>query len=225
MRFGSLFSGIEAASVAWHPLGWETAFVADVDPFACAHLSHRLPDVPNLGDVSAEDFVARARACGPIDVLVGGSPCQAFSFAGRRRSLDDERGNLMLRFTEISDELDPDCICWENVPGVLSTKDNAFGCLLAALAGESKVRWSAQGVNGRTQVILLDRAAQSHGAFSTLNFSSWHNAGAACSLLHVLEEDVPETYSLSTTARDGIQHRSAIRGKRLPDILKDALSA
>ncbi|WP_048707451.1 DNA cytosine methyltransferase [Microvirga massiliensis] len=137
MRFGSLFSGIEAASVAWHPLGWEAAFVADVDRFACAHLAHRFPEVPNLGDVAAEDFVERARACGPIDVLVGGSPCQAFSFAGKRQSLADDRGNLTLRFTEIADELDPDFIVWENVPGVLSTKDNAFGCLLAALAGES----------------------------------------------------------------------------------------
>ncbi len=137
MRFGSLFSGIEAASAAWEPLGWDTAFVAEVDPFACAHLAHRFPTVPNLGDVSAHDFVERARACGPIEVLVGGSPCQAFSFAGKRQSLSDDRGNLMLRFTEIADELDPDFVCWENVPGVLSTKDNAFGCLLAALAGES----------------------------------------------------------------------------------------
>ncbi len=137
MRFGSLFSGIEAASVAWEPLGWEAAFVADVDPFACAHLAHRFPTVPNLGDVSAHDFVERARSCGPIDVLVGGSPCQAFSFAGKRQSLSDDRGNLMLRFTEIADELDPDFVCWENVPGVLNTKDNAFGCLLAVLAGES----------------------------------------------------------------------------------------
>lgn len=137
LRFGSLFSGIEAASVAWNPLGWETAFTAEVDPFASAVLSHRLPDVPNLGDVTATDFVARARACGPIDVLVGGSPCQAFSLAGQRRSLDDARGNLTLRYVVIADELDPDCILWENVPGVLSTKDNAFGCFLAALAGES----------------------------------------------------------------------------------------
>lgn len=137
MRFGSLFSGIEAASCAWHPLGWKTAFVAEVDPFASAVLAHHLPGTPNLGDVTAVDFAACAKACGPIDVLVGGSPCQAFSLAGNRRSLEDARGNLTLRYVEIADELDPDCILWENVPGVLSTKDNAFGCFLAALCGES----------------------------------------------------------------------------------------
>lgn len=136
LRFGSLFSGIEAASVAWHPLGWKTAFTAEVDPFASSVLAHRLPGVANLGDVTAGDFVSRARACGPIDVLVGGSPCQAFSLAGQRRSLADERGNLTLRYVEIADELDPDVVLWENVPGVLNTADNAFGCLLAGLAGE-----------------------------------------------------------------------------------------
>lgn len=82
LRFGSLFSGIEAASCAWPPLGWSTAFAAEVDPFASAVLSHRLPGVASLGDVTAADFVDRARACGPIDVLVGSSPCQAFSLAG-----------------------------------------------------------------------------------------------------------------------------------------------
>uniref|UniRef100_A0A6H1ZDV0 DNA (cytosine-5-)-methyltransferase n=1 Tax=viral metagenome TaxID=1070528 RepID=A0A6H1ZDV0_9ZZZZ len=135
MRFGSLFSGIEAASAAWHPLGWGCAWVAEMEPFPCAVLAHHYPDVPNLGDVTAHTFTARAAAQGPVDLIVGGSPCQAFSVAGLRNSLDDDRGNLTLRFVEIVHDLKPSWIVWENVPGVLNTKDNAFGCFLAGLAG------------------------------------------------------------------------------------------
>lgn len=138
MRFGSVFSGIEAASVAWHPLGWETAFVAEIDRMANHVLRHRLPDVPNLGDIAAPDFAGRAKACGPIDVLVGGSPCQAFSSKGKRGGLSDQRGLLTLKYAELVDVLDPKVVVWENVRGVLDTgKDNAFGHLLASLAGET----------------------------------------------------------------------------------------
>ncbi len=133
MTFGSLFSGIEAASVAWEPLGWKPAWFAEIDPFPAAVLAHRWPDVPNLGDVGAPDFIARA--LGPVDLIVGGPPCQAFSVAGLRRSLADDRGNLTLRFVEIVRAIDPKFVVWENVPGVLNTQDNAFGHLLAGLVG------------------------------------------------------------------------------------------
>ena len=135
MRYLSLFSGIEAASAAWEPLDWKSAGFAEVEPFPCAVLKHHYPEVPNLGDVTAEDFVDRVKALGPFEVLIGGSPCQAFSVAGLRQSLDDHRGNLTLRFVEIVDALRPAITLWENVPGVLSTKDNAFGCFLAGLSG------------------------------------------------------------------------------------------
>ena len=143
--FGSVASGIEAASVAFEPLGWKAAWFAEIEPFPCAVLAHHYPAVPNLGDMKA---VSRRVLTGEIpapSVLCGGTPCQAFSVAGLRESLADERGNLTLKFVEIADAIDhvrtgrgeDECIVlWENVPGVLNTKDNAFGCFLAGLAGE-----------------------------------------------------------------------------------------
>jgi DNA (cytosine-5)-methyltransferase 1 len=131
--YGSVCSGIEAATVAWEPLGWRPAFLAEIEPFPSAVLAHHYPAVLNLGDMTAIDGSAWR---GQIDVLVGGTPCQAFSVAGRRRSLDDARGNLALTFVDLADAIDPPWIVWENVPGVLSTRDNAFGCLLGGLAGE-----------------------------------------------------------------------------------------
>ena len=131
--YGSVCSGIEAATVAWEPLGWRPAFFAEIEPFPSALLAHRHRDIPNLGDMTAIDGLAWR---GRIDVLVGGTPCQAFSVAGRRRSLDDARGNLAITFVDLADAIDPSWIVWENVPGVLSTRDNAFGCLLGGLAGE-----------------------------------------------------------------------------------------
>lgn len=137
INFGSLFSGVEAASAAWGPLGWRTRWVAEVEPTACAVLAERVPEAANLGDVTAVDFADRARRAGRIDVLIGGSPCQAFSIAGKRGELSDPRGRLTLRYVELVDDLDPEILVWENVPGVLVVgRDNAFGCLLAGLAGE-----------------------------------------------------------------------------------------
>ncbi|WP_426304066.1 DNA cytosine methyltransferase [Acidovorax facilis] len=145
MQFGSVCSGIEAASVAWHGLGWRAAWLAEIDKFASAVLAHHYPSVPNLGDMTK---IARAILTGEVsapDVLCGGTPCQAFSVAGLRESLADARGNLTLKFVEIANAIDhvragrseDECIVfWENVPGVLSTKDNAFGCFLGGLAGE-----------------------------------------------------------------------------------------
>lgn len=135
IRYGSICSGIEAASVASAPLGWTPVFLAEIDPFCCALLDRRFPEAPNLGDMAASDFIDRARDLGPIDVLVAGTPCQAFSVAGQRQSLQDERGNRTLLLTEIADALEPAWIVWENVPGVLNTDDNAFGCFLAGLVG------------------------------------------------------------------------------------------
>ena len=145
MLFGSVCSGIEAASVAWHPMGWRAAWLAEIDPFPCAVLAHHYPDVPNLGDMTKIAARVRSGEIPAPDVFCGGTPCQSFSIAGLRKSLDDARGNLSLNFCEIANEIDsarlvrgeqPSIIFWENVPGVLSTKDNAFGCFLAGLAGE-----------------------------------------------------------------------------------------
>ena len=146
MRYGSLCSGIEAASAAWESLGWQPAWFAEIEPFPCAVLNHHWPHVPNYGDMTRLVGKILNGTVEAPDILVGGTPCQAFSVAGLRGSLDDERGNLTLVLIRILDAIDfirarngqPPCILvWENVPGVLSTKDNAFGCFLGGLAGEN----------------------------------------------------------------------------------------
>ena len=122
-RYLSICSGIEAASVAWagDPLNWEPAGFAEIEPFPCAVLKHHYPEVPNLGDITAPDFIERAKRLGPVDVVIGGTPCQSFSVAGLRRGLADPRGNLALVFLGIVDALRPRWVVWENVPGVLSS--------------------------------------------------------------------------------------------------------
>lgn len=150
MKFGSVCSGIEAASVAWEPLGWKAAWLSEIEPFPCAVLAHHYPDVPNLGDMTKLPERILSGEVEAPDLFCGGTPCQAFSVAGNRQSLDDARGNLSLTFCEIADAIDsvrttPAIIFWENVPGVLSTKDNAFGCFLGQLAGEDEPLVSSGG--------------------------------------------------------------------------------
>ena len=144
MRFGSVCSGIEAASAAWNPLGWKAAWFSEIEAFPSAVLAHHHPDVPNYGDMTLLPERIRSGEVEAPDVFCGGTPCQAFSVAGKRQSLDDARGNLSLIFCEIANAIDdirhdrgkqPSIVFWENVPGVLSTKDNAFGCFLAQLCG------------------------------------------------------------------------------------------
>ncbi|HBL9064122.1 TPA: phage N-6-adenine-methyltransferase [Enterobacter hormaechei] len=146
MKYGSVCSGIEAASKAWEPLGWKPAWFSEIEPFPSAVLAHHWPEVNNLGDMTKIADAVRAGEVEAPDVLVGGTPCQAFSIAGLREGLSDDRGQLTLSYVELANAIDakrrergePEAIIvWENVPGVLSSKDNAFGCFLAGLAGES----------------------------------------------------------------------------------------
>lgn len=131
MRYISLFSGIEAASAAWAPLGWEPLAFAEIEPFCCELLQKRFPAVPNLGDVSGVDWSEYRGKC---DLIIGGSPCQAFSVAGRRKGLDDPRGRLMLEYARAVRDVAPRWVLWENVPGVLSQDEGrAFGTLLGLL--------------------------------------------------------------------------------------------
>ena len=133
MRYGSVCSGIEAASVAWHPLGWEPQWFSEIEHFPSEVLKHRFPYVPNLGDMTQlnQNPIFNEQ---PIDLLVGGTPCQSFSVAGLRKGLADPRGNLMLTFLSIADKRRPKWIVWENVPGVLSSNGGRdFGTFLSAL--------------------------------------------------------------------------------------------
>ena len=178
MNYISVCSGIEAVSVAWHDIMKPRAF-CEFEAFPSAVLAHHYPDVPNMGDLTKwrewpEDILADA------DILVGGTPCQAFSVAGLRASLADDRGNLSLEYVRLANAIDdirhaagrdPGIVLWENVPGVLSVRDNAFGCFLAALAGEDTPlvptggRWTNAGVviGPKRKIAWRIQDAQYHG--------------------------------------------------------------
>ena len=132
MKYLSLCSGIEAASVAWEPLGWKAVGFSEIESFPSAVLAHHYPSVPNLGDMTQyENWKIKPKE---IDLLVGGTPCQSFSVAGLRKGLADPRGNLALVYCGIAEKLKPRWIVWENVPGVLSSSEGRdFGSFLGAL--------------------------------------------------------------------------------------------
>jgi len=133
MRYASVCDGIGAAHVAWQPLGWECAWTSEIEPFPAAVVDHHWK-LKNLGDMTklTEEML---HGCGPIDLLVGGTPCQSFSVAGLRGGLADPRGNLALRFVQLVGVLRPSWVVWENVPGVLSSGGGRdFGTFLGALA-------------------------------------------------------------------------------------------
>ena len=135
MRFGSVCSGIEAASTAFSlALGWEAQWFSEIEAFPSFLLAARYPGVKNLGDMTKiyDDATFKSTT---LDALCGGTPCQSFSIAGLRKGLDDARGNLSLLFCKLAHIKKPSWILWENVPGVLSEKGNAFGCILAGLSG------------------------------------------------------------------------------------------
>jgi len=159
MKYLSLFSGIDAASVAWLPLGWECVGLAEIEPFPNAVLSYHYPNIRNFGNVMGDTFIQDVASTLP-DIVIGGSPCQSFSVAGLRQSLNDSRGELSLRYIQIIEALDaarisnglePVIVVYENVPGMLNTNDNAFGCFLGALSGEDDAleppggKWSNAG--------------------------------------------------------------------------------
>ncbi len=134
MRYLSVCSGIEAASVAWHPLGWEPAAFCEIEPFPSAVLAHRYPNVPNYGDFTRLTDAAHPIHDAGIDLLVGGTPCQAFSVAGLRQGLADARGGLALEYVRLARALGPRWLLWENVPGVLSSgQGRDFGAFVGAL--------------------------------------------------------------------------------------------
>lgn len=158
---GSICSGIEAASVAWRDLGLEVSWFSEISKFPSSVLHTHYPNITNWGDMNQLQEKMEAGMMESPDMICGGTPCQAFSLAGGRRGLNDERGNLTLKFVDIvetndiirSDKGLPPCIVfWENVESVLTDKTNAFGCLISSLAGldniiqNPKGRWSSSGI-------------------------------------------------------------------------------
>lgn len=133
MRYVSVFSGVEAATLAFEPLGWEPVCFCEVDEFPSQVLRKRFPRVPNLGDIRDVKWKDVVREWGPVDLVVGGSPCQSFSVAGNRTGLDGESG-LMWEYVRSVREIMPRWLLWENVPGALSSSNGEdFRCLLRSL--------------------------------------------------------------------------------------------
>ena len=118
MRYASVCSGVEAASLAWMPLGWEAVYFSEIEPFPCAVLKERFPGVPNLGDMTE---IKGEKYHGTVDLLVGGTPCQGFSVSGKRGGLNDDRSALCLAYCRLLETMRPRWFVWENVPGVFST--------------------------------------------------------------------------------------------------------
>lgn len=156
---GSICSGIEAASVAWQSLGLKFKWFSEIANFPSQVLAEKYPDIENLGDMSLIPNKIKENLIEAPDLICGGTPCQAFSFAGWKNGLDDDRGNLTLKFVDIidanderrqKDNLEPTIVFWENVEGVLSDKTNAFGCFLSSLAGLEKpierAKWPTSGI-------------------------------------------------------------------------------
>ena len=208
MRYASVCSGVEAASLAWMPLGWEAVFFAEIEPFPCAVLKERFPDVPNLGDMTE---IKGEKYHGTVDLLVGGTPCQGFSVAGKQGGLNDSRSASA---SPIADFLR---LC---VPG--------------GSCGKTSPVFSAQikgMISGRSLGKLMKSGILSRGECWTLNTCEWTdtlapflNVDGVCSLSDILETgDIPPRYYLSPTACIGILRRAASRGKDLPEILKKTL--
>lgn len=140
MKYLSLFSGIEAASVAWKPLGWKPVGFSEIEPFPSAVLAHHFPNTPNYGDITKwKDW---GLTPGSVNLVCAGSPCQAFSTAGLRKGLDDPRGNLALVTLGLVEFLQPEWFIWENVPGVLTSNGGRdFAAFLTAL-GDIGYGWA-----------------------------------------------------------------------------------
>ena len=193
MKFLSLFSGIEAASVAWESLGWECVAVSEIDPFPCAVLADRFPNIPNLGDITAIDE-EDVKKLGRIDLVVFGSPCQDLSVAGKREGLSGERSGLFLQAIRIIRCAVANNGCrfalWENVPGAFSSNRGwDFATVVGEMAGCRGIKppengWGTEGAAvgelGMVEWAVLD--AQFFGVpqrrrrvFALADFGNWFN--------------------------------------------------
>ena len=190
MKFLSVCSGIEAASVAWK--NWEPVAFSEIEPFPCAVLKHHYPSVPNWGDMTK--FKEWPDAA--VDVLVGGTPCQSFSVAGLRQGLDDPRGNLMLTYLAIAAKYRPAWVVWENVPGVLSSNGGRdFASLLRGL-GELGYGWAYRVLDAQ----YFGVAQRRRRVFVVGHLGDWHRAAAVLFERHSLSGNPAP----SRKAREGV---------------------
>lgn len=170
MKYGSVCSGIESATVAWHPLGWRAAFYAEIEPFPSAVLAHHYPQVENRGDITK--FMEWPDAA--IDVLVGGTPCQDFSIAGRRAGMDGARGNLTLTYLAIAERYRPRWLVFENVPGILSIDDGrAMGAFTRRL-GQLGYGWAYRSLDAQ----YFNLAQRRQRVFVVGSIGGWASAAA-----------------------------------------------
>jgi DNA (cytosine-5)-methyltransferase 1 len=233
MRFLSVCSGIEAASVAWQPLGWKAAAFSEIEPFPCSVLAHHYPDVPNLGDMTKfKDWPDDLS----IDLLCGGTPCQSFSVAGLRKGLSDPRGNLMLTYLAIAAKYRPKWVVWENVPGVLSSWSGAdetgalhegqdewegdetsdFSCFLAGLE-ELGYGWAFRSLDAQ----FAGLAQRRERVFVVGCLGDWHGAAAVLLERHSLSGHPPPRREagqiVTPTIRAGASNGGAGHGARSGD--------
>lgn len=186
MIFGSVCSGIEAASVAWMPLDWECAWLSEIESFPNSLLKHRYPKTPNLGDMTKfKEWPKDGKFA--IDVLAGGTPCQSFSVAGLRRGLNDPRGNLMLVYLGILDKYRPRWCVWENVPGVLSSNGGRdFGAFLGGL-GQLGYGWSYRVMDAQWFGVPQRRRR----VFVVGHLGGWRGPAAVCLERYGLQGHTP----------------------------------
>jgi len=170
VKYLSICSGIEAASVAWHDLGWTPVAFSEIEPFPCAVLQHRFPNVPNYGDMTK---YKEWKLNDTIDILVGGTPCQAFSVAGLRKGLADPRGNLTLTFLGMVEHFRPRWVIWENVPGVLSERTGAFGSFLGGM-GQLGYGWAYRVLDAQ----YFGVAQRRRRVFVVGHLGAWQRAAA-----------------------------------------------
>jgi len=193
---------MEAASVAWEGMGWEPVGFCEIEPFPSAILAHRFPHVKNYGDLTK--FNEWPIKPGDVDVLVGGTPCQAFSVAGLRKGLADPRGNLALTFLALADKIKPKWILWENVPGVLSSSGGRdFHSFLSAL-GELGFGFAWRVLDAQFFGVPQRRRR----VFLVAHFGAWEPAAEVLSVA----EGVRGDFEASAKKRKG----TSSRAKRSP---------
>ena len=198
MRYLSVCSGIEAATVAWHPLGWTAAAYSEIEKFPSQVLAHHYPNTPNVGDMTK----FKEWNIGSIDLLVGGTPCQSFSVAGLRKGLDDPRGNLMLTYLAIADQYRPRWLVWENVPGVLSSNGGKdFGVFLGAL-GELGYGFAYRILDAQ----YFGVAQRRRRVFVVGYLGDWRAAAAVLFERHSLSGDSAPSREKRKEAASGITH-------------------